>query len=203
MPLYQVLEKQDCKLAIWRIEEDADWFDQHFYTPEISHEKKLLQWYATRHLVNHLCGEQVEVIKDEFGKPLIANSFTNLSLTHTALFAGALISDKHEVGIDLEMISPKVERIAPKFLKPEELATIEPEEKIEKLILLWSAKEALYKLHGRRRLEFKSQLLIEPFEMQQSGEMRGSVIAPDMHETGLRVHYEFFQDHVLTYVVGR
>lgn len=203
MPLYELLEKQDCKLAVWRIEEDESWFDAHFFTPEISNENKRLQWYATRHLVNQLAGTQVEVLKDEFGKPFIADNSVCLSITHTALFAGAIVSDKHEVGIDLEMITPKVERIAPKFLKPEELDAIQPEEKIEKLILYWSAKEALYKLHGRRRLEFKTQLLIDPFEMQQSGELRAAVKAPDMHETGLRVHYEFFQDHVLTYVVGR
>lgn len=200
MPLYYSHNGPDYRLAIWRITEDAEFFNQQFLSAEITNERKQLQWLATRHLVNELAGHNCEVLKDTYGKPYIKNSSQRISITHTALFAGVILSDKQEVGIDLEMITPKVERIAHKFLYEEELQAIQPDEKIEKLILYWSAKEALYKLHGRRQLEFKSQLLIQPFQLQLKGVLSAAIKASDMNVQDLPLHYEFFEDHVLTYV---
>ncbi|MFN8286008.1 MAG: 4'-phosphopantetheinyl transferase superfamily protein [Chitinophagales bacterium] len=200
MPLYYAHNTENYRLAIWRISEDAEFFSPALTAPEITHEKKQLQWLATRHLVNELTGHPCEVLKDAYGKPYLKDSAQKVSITHTALFAGVLLSDKQQVGMDLEMITPKVERIAHKFLYPEELAAIKADEKIEKLILYWSAKEALYKLHGRRQLEFKSQLLIEPFELQLKGTLSAAIKASDMNVKGLSLHYEFFEDHVVTWV---
>ncbi len=200
MPLYYSHNGPGYRIAIWRITEDAEFFNQQFLSAEITNESKQLQWLATRHLVNELAGRNCEVLKDEFGKPFIKGSTQKISITHTALFAGVILSDKQDVGIDLEMITPKVDRIAHKFLYPEELASIKADEKIEKLILYWSAKEALYKLHGRRQLEFKSQLLIQPFNLQLKGTLSAAIKASDMNVQDLPLHYEFFEDHVLTYV---
>jgi 4'-phosphopantetheinyl transferase len=189
--------------ALWHIEEDLSFFQSKFpLNANYLNESSRLQWYATRHLVNELKGEVTEVLKDEFGKPYLLDGTFKMSLSHTAIFAAAMLSKTEEVGIDIEMIRPKIERIAHKFLREDELAAIQPDEKIEKLILYWSAKESLYKLHGRKQLEFKSQLLIDGFDLQQKGTLKARIIADDIAPDELNVRYEFFEDHVLTYVVG-
>lgn len=203
MALYYLKNFEEVKLALWRIEEDTTFFEKLFPPQtDILNEGKRLQWYATRHLVNEVLGKPVEVLKDRNGKPYLPNNTPNISLTHTPQFAGVMLSEAHEVGIDLEPVNPKVERIAPKFLRADEIESINPEEKIERLILYWSAKEAMYKLHGRRQLEFKTQLLIEPFEMANSGKLTARIIADDYPTHPLEINYEFFEGHVLTYTVA-
>lgn len=203
MPLYKEINHGDFKLALWRIEEEISFFEPKFSAhPEIKNENKKLQWFATRHLANEILGEKTEVEKDEAGKPFLKNSSHHISISHTPVFAAAMLSKRAPVGIDLEMVNPKVERIAHKFLRDDELDAIAPDEKIKKLILYWSAKEALYKLYGKGGIEFTSQLLIEPFELKLIGELKAEIAGIETQMRNLTIEYEFFEDHVLTYVVG-
>ena len=170
MPLYKKISGNDFEIALWRIEEELAFFQSRFNAhPDIKNENKKLQWYASRYLVNKLLGEKVSMIKDETGKPFIKNHIGNISISHTTGFAAVIFSKKFKVGIDLEMINPKVERIAHKFLRADEINSIKPNEKIEKLILYWSVKESLYKFYGNAGVEFTSQLLIEPFDLNAAG----------------------------------
>jgi phosphopantetheinyl transferase len=204
MPLYKHINPSITQIAIWRIEEDLSYFEAKFSDhPDIKNDNKKLQWFATRHLVNQMRGQQSIIEKDEAGKPFIKNSAEHLSLSHSPVFAAAMLSSKTAVGIDLEMINPKVERIAYKFLRDDEIEAIKPSEKIEKLILYWSAKEALYKLHGKGGLAFTTQLLIAPFELNKSGTLSATIAGIETPLKGLLVHYEFFEDHVLTHVCGK
>jgi phosphopantetheinyl transferase len=190
------------EIALWRIEEELAFFESKFNgQPDIKNENKRLQWYATRHLVNEMLGTSPTVIKDEAGKPLLENSSYHISLSHTTHFAAAIISERFPVGIDLEMVNPKVERIAHKFLRQDEINLIKEEEKTGKLILYWSAKEALYKLHGKGDIEFMTQLLIEPFELKPQGKLTAEITGIAQPLKNLNINYEFFEGHVLTYVI--
>ena len=51
--------------------------------------------------------------------------------------------------------------------------------RLEHLHYYWGAKEALYKCYGRRRLDFKEHILIEPFEYAENGKTTGTVIKDD------------------------
>ena len=203
MPLYKKITSDNFEIALWRIEEDISFFESKFQShPAIQNENKKLQWFATRHLVNEMRREFSEIEKDESGKPFLKNSSQHLSISHTPVFAAAMLSKHAPVGIDLEMVNPKVERIAHKFIREDEINSIKAKEKIEKLILYWSAKEALYKLYGKRNIEFKTQLLIDPFDLKLSGELNATITGIELPMQNLKVLYDFFDDHVLTYVVG-
>lgn len=204
MPIYKQIEAPDFNIALWRIEEDASYFEPHFSAqPDIKSENKKLQWYASRHLVNTMLGQPTDIEKDEAGKPVLKTGAQHLSLSHTPVFAAAMLSPKTAVGIDLEMVNPKVERIAHKFLRDNEIEAIHRDEKLEKLILYWSAKEALYKLYGRGEITFATQLLIQPFHLQPAGELNAAIIGIETPLENLTVHYQFFEDLVLTYVCNK
>lgn len=191
----------DYEIGLWKLEEDLSYFEAKFDAhPEIKNDNKKLQWFATRHLINEMRGQPTEIEKDAAGKPILKNSSQHISISHSPVFAAAMLSDKTPVGIDLEMINPKVERIAYKFLRDDEIEAINPNEKIEKLILYWSAKEALYKLHGLGGLAFTTQLLIDPFDLNLSGTLNAQIAGIAHPLKDLQVHYEFFEDHVLTFV---
>lgn len=201
MPLLRITELKDYTIGIWQIAEGIDFFSPLFANPAIHHEKKRVQWYATRHLANLIMKEDVEILNDENGKPYLKNSDVKISISHTAQYAAVMISPTHRVGIDLEEINPKVQRVAHKFLQPNEIDAISPNELTEKLIVYWSAKEALYKLHGRKQLAFREQLLIAPFVLQSAGVLQAKVIAENVNWPALEVHYSTLGNHILTSVI--
>jgi len=204
MPLFKKITDPDFEIAIWRIEEDLTFFEPLFAShPDIPNKAKKMQWFATRHLINELRGQFSEVLKAESGKPFLVDSPHHISISHSTEFAAVMHSEKYFVGIDLEIVNPKVENIAHKFLQPYELAALKPQERLKKLILYWSAKESLYKLYGHRNIEFKTQLIIDPFELQTKGELKAEILATEAPIKKLKVNYEFLEGHILSYVTGR
>jgi phosphopantetheine--protein transferase-like protein len=203
MPLYKQFNHSDSQVSIWKIEEDIEFFESKFSAhPDIQNESRKLQWFATRHLVNQMLGGNQVIGKDAGGKPFLKNGSGHISISHTQSLAAVILNNQKNVGVDLEAFNPRIERIAHKFLTENEITAIKPGEKIEKLILYWSAKEALYKLYGKGGIEFKTQLLIEPFELQKQGMLTANITGIPEPMKDLQVHYDFFDDHVISYVTG-
>jgi phosphopantetheinyl transferase len=203
MPLLFKRSGNHFEWAVWHITEQESYFESHLTAPEnIPNPKVRLQWYATRHLINELTGAPCVILKDEYGKPYLQNSTGHISLSHTVNYAAAIVSKNSETGIDIEAVHPRVERIAHKFLRADELQAIAPEERTAKLMLLWSAKEALYKMHGRKQLDFTTQLLIAPSTMQTAGQLQATVVAGEPPQPAT-VYYEFFEGQVVAYVIGQ
>src|ERR1700677_5034868 len=121
MPLYRKLEVGRSKIALWRIDEDLAFFQSAFpNNPHITNESKRLQWYASRYLASEVLGLKTEITKDESGKPVLKNSKHHLSISHTPVFAAVMMHPSTPVGIDIETLTPKVLRIAHKFLRDDE-----------------------------------------------------------------------------------
>lgn len=201
MPLYNKIVSDSFELAVWRIEEPLSFFKSHFDSlPDIQNENKKLQWLATRFLSKQLVGAEAEVLNNETGKPHLKDPTHHISISHCPRFAAVIAGKTVEVGVDLEPVHNKVDRVAKKFLTENELAAIGTDNRIEKLILYWSAKESLYKLHGEGGVDFKTQLLIKPFELIQEGSLSAAIATPVRAFANLTIHYRFFEGHVLTYV---
>jgi phosphopantetheinyl transferase len=84
---------------------------------------------------------------------------TYISISHSKNYCALGVSSS-EIGIDIEEMSPRIERIASRFVNSEEMRFIN-EEKILDLTKLWTMKEAMFKLNNRTGIEFKSELIIE------------------------------------------
>ena len=128
------------------------------------------------------------------GKPYIHHSpltihHSPLSITHTRGWLAMLLSDGEEtVGVDIERLSDRVERIASRFIRPDEAVSTTNEK-----LLLWSAKEAVYKLFSEDNLMFHDMRLLAIHEHHlQMENVRRQVVVD--------VAYEFSADYVLTYV---
>jgi phosphopantetheinyl transferase len=89
-----------------------------------------------------------------------------MSITHTSKYVAAVLHPSEAIGMDMEKPSEKLKRIAYKFLSEAEIA--EADSDIEKLCIYWSAKEALYKLYGKRKVIFSENLYILPFKKEQN-----------------------------------
>ena len=84
----------------------------------------------------------------------------------------------------------------PLFLSEQELENTG--EDLEKICIYWCAKEALYKVYGKRGLHFASQLLVEPFILEEKGNLKGMI---NMQEVKLNVAlcYEIEPEFVVVY----
>lgn len=127
------------------------------------------------------------------GKPFLTSPLTpltsHLSISHTRGYVVMLISEDSGVGVDIEYRSDRVERIASRFIRPDEQV-----ETTDEKLLLWSAKEAVYKLFSEDRLAFFDMRVLSIGEgmMQIENKKRDEVVA---------VSYEFTPDYVLTYAI--
>ena len=120
--------------------------------------------------------------------PLGSSKNSQISISHTRGYAALILSDDSEVGVDIEYRSDRVERIASRFIRPDEKA-----ETTDEKLLLWSAKEAVYKLFSEDKLMF--------FDMRALSIDEGVVRMENMKRNiVVDVHYAFTADYVLTYL---
>ena len=177
MPLfYQHTINQTTKLGIWQIEEDEHFFLQKVSLQQtITHPHKRLQHLAGRYLLQRLFTDfpYSEILIADTRKPYLQNEQYHFSISHCGNYAAAIVSSTLRVGIDIEIPSAKVERIAHKFVHPSELKFIEEylnkNSKIknlnqllninhEVLTIIWSAKESIFKWYSLGGMDFKEHM---------------------------------------------
>ncbi|MFN8356365.1 MAG: 4'-phosphopantetheinyl transferase superfamily protein [Spirosomataceae bacterium] len=174
MPLiFCELLDNECFIGLWEVTESHSFFlerlplDENMADElqEILHPQKQLEWLASRYLVELVTAEagvmHRGIAKDEFGKPFLEDTPVQISITHTLRYVAVALHPRLPLGIDMEKPSPKLARVATKFCMENELA--DAQQNLKKLCIYWSAKEALYKLYGRKRLTFRENLQIVPF----------------------------------------
>lgn len=198
------------RFAIWRIEETAAELlhsvqlngREKAFVEGLNKGKRTLHWLATRALLRRMLDttDYIDCPSDENGKPYLANFPQRISLTHSFDYAAVMMSDDREVGIDLEIVKPKITRIADKFMKPEELGFISEQQKIDQLYAVWCAKEAVYKLQGNKGVSFRDDMTVQPFEYHEQGTLLLDLHASIRRDT-FKVFYERFNDYMLGYVV--
>ncbi len=202
MPLfYQHNINDTSKLAVWHITENEYFFLEKVHLQKsIGHPHKKLQHLAGRYLLQLLHPEfplhLIEIA--ESNKPLLQDQSYHFSISHCGDYAAAIISESESAGIDVELITPKVELIQHKFLSVDELKLL-PEINSAFLTLCWSCKEAVYKWYGKGGVDFKNHIHLNKFLN------RKEVIECDFlkeEKTFLQIHYKFFEGMCLAWLIG-
>ncbi|KLT64933.1 4'-phosphopantetheinyl transferase superfamily protein [Pedobacter sp. BMA] len=179
---------QHSVLAIWKIEETEEellaglQLKQHELDiiSSLNSGKRLLHWLSTRLLLRKMLNtdEYIDCQFDRDGKPYLVNFDYHISLSHSYDYAAVMISKEHAVGVDIELIKHKIKTIKHKFLSDVELAQKQLGDNIEGLYVAWCAKEAIYKWHGKKGLEFKAHIHIKPFKLKNEGSLSAIVELP-------------------------
>ena len=125
---------------------------------------RIKEWVAVRVLLNYMLGSNTEIIYAPNGAPQLKGSNTYISISHTEEYVYIALSDTHKVGIDIERISNKVERVKARFISKNE-----PGNTLLKTLLIWSAKESAYKMLQIEGIDFKKDLKVYPFYQTESG----------------------------------
>lgn len=146
------------------------------------HPHKKAEYLASRILMNKLCKysnvSYGGIRKDEHGKPHLKSESDFISISHSYPYIACMLDKQKHCGIDIELPRPQLLRIKRKFLSEQELAQVGEDLKL--LCQYWSAKEALYKIHGRKSLAFSENIFIE---QKTSNSFKGVIKKDNLFET--------------------
>lgn len=216
MPLfYQHTINETIKLGIWQIEEDEGFFLKKVpLQQDITHPHKRLQHLAGRYLLQYLFADfpYEEILIADTRKPYLKNEQYHFSISHCGSYAAAIVSSTHRVGIDIEIPSEKVERIAHKFIHKKEQQFLVNDEGLiadnslftsHRLLftILWSAKEALFKWYSLGKVDFRQDMQLRD-SIQQHGDI---LMLPFVFKKeGIfekSIHSRIFDDLVLSWII--
>ncbi len=200
--------KSEGELGLWNITEPPSYFlrrlkpqgDEADQLDRLKGKSRRLEWMAVRWLLHKMSGRRKRSVclKDEFGKPHLVDSTYEISFSHSKQLV-AVIAAPVSCGVDIQNITPSVERIAHKFMSDKEMESLKPKTRQEHLHVYWGAKEALYKAYGRKKLEFKEHIIIEPFPYNlKKGKCKGHVIKGNFSAT-YTLCYQKIDNHMLVY----
>lgn len=154
---------------------------------------------ACRELIKTITGwDSVTVLKDNYGKPYLKNSKSQISFSHSGNYAAAIYNTSDSVGIDIQEIKNKIIEIAPKFTSQKEFDYIENESQIKMLHVIWGAKEAMFKKYGRGEVLFKEHIFVHPFSLEDKGHVTVSFYKEHSENTYM-FKYQFYKNYCLVY----
>lgn len=165
----------------------------------IRSERRTIEWLSTRILLFMLLGKEKTILNHADGKPYLEDGSYHISISHTKNYAAVLLHETHNVGIDIEIRSDRVRKVAHKFIADEEY--IDPAQQTIHQLLHWSAKESLFKLMDEAGIHFKHHLHIRPFTPKTKGIMAATE-TKTKHNRAFNIHYEVHPDYVLTWLIG-
>ena len=205
MPLHKIeLTGHRCGWALWNITETeealAAMAQPEICPNDIRSPSKRMEWLAGRILLQRLLEEgglrYDGLLKDAFGKPFLDGYPHPISLSHSYPYVAAQIDFQIAVGIDVEQPKAKLLTIAHRVLNRSEEEDAGKD--ITKNCVYWCAKEALYKIYGRRGLTFSTHLHIQSFTLGHHGQLVGKISAPGT-ESLINLGYWVERDFVLVY----
>ncbi|MNK16791.1 hypothetical protein D3C87_349610 [compost metagenome] len=209
MPLYKsIIVDADTRLLIWKNTESLEELSQQVELKDICalrlngmkselHKKGFL---GVRMLLKEIGYTDFDLYYGTDGKPHLKDGM-HISITHSYAFSAIIISSR-EIGIDMEMQREKIITIANKFIEPE-FAYLDPLHLslyMQKLMVIWGVKEAVYKMMSQSGLSFKQNIYVFPFEMDTKAGT-ASVKFEDIDET-FPFYFEEIENFILVYCLG-
>lgn len=207
MPLIEKIEKEYFTYAIWQVTEPMVFFEGQLglTTAESRQlEKKYtnttarLNWMASRHLIQQLTQKKSkELAKTKAGKLILPNTNQHISISHSGDWVTVIVA-KQAVGIDIQIPTPKLERIAAKYIEKKRLESLQTGATAyeDYLHYYWGIKEALFKAYGLGKVDYRQHLIVEPFAHGAIGETTAWVCKPDF-EGKYQVFYQKTKDYYL------
>ena len=198
---------KDKILGIWKMSESLLEIEHHPYaysfiseSKQFKSEKRIKEWLTVRILLHTLLGVEKEIAYYSTGRPYLIDHSYHLSISHTSGYVAILLSEHFEVGIDIEAYSTRVHRLAPRVFSSEEFFYSKEETIYE--LLIWSAKEVLFKLIDQSNLDFKKHFKIYPFHISN----QGFFLAQEFKTESCNfytINYQHTFEYILTYALKK
>ena len=195
MPVLRISQlTKDVKLGLWKIDESIDEFLSAYPHLEqvvsgyrhLELKRQKMAVYALLYAMNG--NRQVVINHDSHGKPLLQDC--HISVSDTAGYVAIILSRTKEVAVDIEYYSNRVDRIAKRFLREDEVAGT-----TESRLIHWSAKETVFKYFSAHRLQY-AEMRLHPFQVAHEGFVNVDNLKTNQT---VPVYYHLNDRYVLTY----
>ena len=123
-------------------------------------EKRRREHLAWRRIVRRELGAKIHIDYNDVGAPVVDVEDRWISVAHGGECVAVAIADR-AVGVDVESLNRDFDRVAPRYMTEAELAMSDDS---RWACFVWCAKEAMYKLYGRRGVELRGELRVESFD---------------------------------------
>jgi len=157
------------------------------------------EWLTTRWLLQNVLPGNYRITYHENGKPEINNGEMSISVSHCKEVVAIVISKSAKaVGLDCETIASRILKIKHKFVNEDEFSQFKNNE-LENLTLIWSAKEALFKIYAKGAIDFNEHLHVNNFDFCAEGGTFTGTITKEQ-KVSYTMHYKLIQNSLLVWV---
>lgn len=163
--------------------------------------KRIVEWMSVRYLLHLLLPDFEDIQYEASGKPSLKNSVQQLSISHSHKKIAVSVSKYKPTAVDIQRVSPKIISIKNKFLNHNELKLIN-EVNEKELTILWSVKEALFKIEGNQDLFLKPNFLIERLDQRENFWLADAKIVHDSQIEEYQLGIEMVDNYVLAYLLN-
>ena len=118
---------------------------------------------AWRRIVRNELGRNVIIEYNEVGAPIVDTPNTYLSVAHGGERVAVAIADE-PVGVDIEALDRNFDHIKERYMTPQEVALSDND---NWPAIVWTAKEAIYKLYGKREVDLTKDIRITSFDASE------------------------------------
>lgn len=193
-------------LGVWKIEEDLpvlldlvqlDSEEKKKYDGFMSMSRKL-EFLSVRALLAELLGKDARIVYNKNNKPFLKDGSRFMSISHSHKLTAILLSTNEKVGIDLEFMSSNISTFSFKFINRKEKITKNHDLRKYHLYIHWCSKEALYKICDKEGISLRKNLTIEPFDVQESGEIKGLVHTKKINES-FDLYYSKYDNYAIVW----
>lgn len=205
MPLFKKVENSNAIMGIWQMTEQLSELEAMYEikpSERISYDsfrndRRRKEWLSARVLLKELLGHDAEICYRDSGKPYLKDQSFCISITHTIGYVGVRLAS-HPVALDMEYYSERVLRLIPRFVSEREMCCIDAEDEITSALIIWSAKETLFKLFDISDVQFDQHLYISSLKLGHSGHFKGT-LEKDGFRADVRLAYEVHGGLILVY----
>ena len=210
MPLFKKWEEEGATWGIWKVSESPEDLLAMLTTESIDYAEleqykcasRRVEYLAARVLLKELTGKELKIAHLPSGKPFLPSSSFNVTVSHTKGYVALGIHPCKDVGIDIEQVSERVLKVCSRFVRPDEAIgtpMLSDEKRLHKLLLIWSAKETMFKVLNEAGVDFLEHLQVVEFVPQLSGTFKGQEYRTSSL-SNFAIHYLVHPEFVLTYL---
>ena len=206
MPLFKTIDHNpNTQILVWKITESFSELSEQVILNDsnrirldtMKSEMHQRAFLSVRKLLQIAGFTDFDLHYDVFGKPHL-NGDKHISITHSHEFSAIIISDE-TVGIDIELQREKIMRIADKFCKSEFqfLDSDNKAEYIQKLTVIWGAKEAIFKIRNEKGISFKNHIFVNQFSLNVK--QNNAKLDFNNWVVDFNIHFEEIENFTLVY----
>jgi phosphopantetheinyl transferase len=155
-----LIDIKNVKIALMKVDDVSQDIPQNT-VKESSTSKNRLREKAGVSLLLESYHPNLKLEYNSNGKPFVTPKTFAISISHNQEWIGLAWSTLAILGLDIERINPRIEKVSDRFLHGEELNFIKT---LRDKTAVWCIKECLIKLTDNKKLNLKNELRVEKID---------------------------------------